>query len=265
MMAKNTNVVSKEYIALQQSFIDKQVAWREKFSESEVVVKTIEKEIPYVLQGKLKYDTKVAFDFMVEILENLKTVSPDTTEDVEKVLAEIDEKTVSNWIKQAVAINIPYFERVAKKYKVATYLPHFVTEQVLRPILFNVSQKNSETIGAVSPVGVCKCCGEPNRLTDLDSEGRKQVVCPRCNTSWYVKKLTCISCNTDNHKDIIVVKLESSDQEQIHFCKNCHSYAKLVSSKRMIDQVEPAMLDLLTIHLDFIAQEKVENDEIFSN
>lgn len=266
MAKKNTNVVSKEYIALQQSFIDKQVAWRGRFSTAEVLLdNNIDCETPYILQGKFEFDSKLAYDFMIEILENLKTVSPDTSDDVNKVLAKLDEETVVCWIEQAIAMNIPFFEKAANDLDVALYLPHFVTENVVRPIIYNIAVKDKEIIEKVSPVGLCKCCGEPVRLSDLDNEGRKHIICPRCNTSWYTKKLTCARCNSENHKDMVVVKLEANDHEQIHFCKNCHNYTKVVSSKRLVDKVEPAMLDLLTIHLDFIAQEKVDNDEIFSS
>ena len=57
------------------------------------------------------------------------------------------------------------------------------------------------------------------------------------------------------------LKVEDDDHAEIHACKACNSYTKVIDTRKLIKVPVPELVDLQTIHLDNIAQERGYGEE----
>jgi FdhE protein len=52
------------------------------------------------------------------------------------------------------------------------------------------------------------------------------------------------------------ITVEGDAASQIHVCDECNGYIKVIDTRQYIEKPQAALLDLNTLHLDFVAQEK---------
>lgn len=50
--------------------------------------------------------------------------------------------------------------------------------------------------------------------------------------------------------------MEEEDHAEIYACKTCHKYTKVIDTRKLIKVPITDLLNLQTIHLDYIAQDK---------
>jgi FdhE protein len=148
-----------------------------------------------------------------------------------------------------------YFTEFARKNGIDECLPQFVAEMAARPYLHVLAEKVHNQIDSWKPGAGCPVCGEPVRLAQLEGEGKKAVHCPRRLHHWHVNRLTCSHCGNDHHETIRFLTIEEDPSSKIQVCEECHGYTKLIDTRQYLVQPEAGMLDLTTIHLDFVAQE----------
>ncbi len=249
----NIDVVSDEYTKLQEAFISQQQAQKSKLDDLMITMVAPSPETPLIHQITYEIDEFDLHLCLVEMLELLVRVQPDTETDVQRIMSLVDCRTALEWVKQAAAFNEGYFADFAKQHEVALWMPHFIAENTLRPILQVVSEKMADTLTGISPIGACPCCGEPPRLARIGKNGRKFLHCPRCHTKWDDKKIGCAYCGNQDHSTIRVVTIDGSETQQIHGCLQCGNYTKVVKDSRLTN-IDPALLDLKTLQLDYIVQ-----------
>lgn len=106
--------------------------------------------------------------------------------------------------------------------------------------------------------GSCFICGAAATLAELqDDDQVKHLRCGRCGADWLFRRLLCVQCGNDDYD---TQRFLYSDARQEHMrvevCDNCSGYLKVIAT---FDQTPPEMLaivDLATLHLDYIAQER---------
>jgi len=52
------------------------------------------------------------------------------------------------------------------------------------------------------------------------------------------------------------IKVEGDESAEIHACHTCKGYTKVIDGRKMFKKESPTLLDVKSIHLDYIAQEK---------
>lgn len=255
---KNQTVVSNEYIQLQEAIIAKQNEWKEKLTgvTGSVSESKRNREIPFILQAELKVNEEELVSLMDELVAVLQEQRPELNEELDKVRPLIKVDTVKEWIQEAIAMNELYFTNVAEQNGLSAWLPYFIAESATRPVLQTIAASNMEQLASMEVKGACPCCGEPPRLAELNKIGRKMLICPRCHATWGSKKISCAYCGSEEHEKLTVLQVEGRDAEELHVCAECNGYTKVIHTNKFLDKVDPAMMDLNTIHLDYIAQEK---------
>lgn len=69
------------------------------------------------------------------------------------------------------------------------------------------------------------------------------------------EKINCAHCGSEEPGKLEILKVEKDDSAEIHVCHDCNGYTKVIDVRKMIKKDSIALLDIKSIHLDFIAQE----------
>jgi FdhE protein len=255
-----SSVVSKEYLALQKEIIKLQEQWQESIG-TESIHPNFDKAaqgagIPIAMLAAIDFNITQLIDWVNETGDLLVRHNPHLEADVFKLKKVVDEETIKRWIDEAFAINHIYFAEFAGEHQLQEWLPQFIAETVLRPYLHLLAKTVQPQITKAVPGCGCPVCGEPVRLGQIEGKGQKVLHCPRCHAHWLDKKLTCAHCGNDDHSLIKYLTVEGDASSQIHVCEKCKGYTKIIDTRQHLEKPIPQLLDITTIHLDYIAQEK---------
>ncbi|PYZ93836.1 hypothetical protein CR194_11900 [Salipaludibacillus keqinensis] len=262
----NPNVVSEEYVALQKAIIDKQQQLRNYLANSVnsgVQEQEFNYEIPVFAQLKQSpVPPDLYRESIVEIESVLSEHQPPLKEELSRLISNLTEEDIVKWIKESITFNTGYFQTFAEKRELSPWLPHFLAEQALRPFMQLLAFQCKGFINEFDVMGTCPCCGEPHRLAKIDLKGEKCLFCPRCETEMKQKRLACVHCGDDRPEHLFYLNIKEDDVSRIEVCETCNNYLKLVETSKILENKAAAMLDLETIHLDFVAQEEGYGDEM---
>lgn len=256
----NPNVVSEEYLALQKALINKQADWKTSLDSKmtlDVNPATLEREMPVLPQLEFSPVPGALFrEVLIDMANVLNDHQPSLNEDIKKIIEDLPDDTIVKWVKETVTFNDRYFQRWAADRGISDWLPHFLAEQSLRPFMQLLAAKVSGIIQEFDVMGTCPCCGEPHRVAILDEFDQKYLRCPRCETHWQQKRIACLHCGDDRTEHLFYINIKEDDTAKLEVCETCSNYIKVVNPNEEIDQQEASLLDLQTIHLDFVAQEE---------
>lgn len=262
--------VSDGYIELQKTIIDLEDKWFEEINEKSInqnINSDIRnKEIPVIIQIDMNMHVNVVKykSWVKELANFLAQRDLKLKEDTNKLKENFNVEIANKWVIEAIACNDVYFTNYAKENNIATWVPQFIAEHAIRPYLKLVAEKYNDNFTNNEVKGLCPNCGEPIRLAQLEGEGQKIIHCPRCNAHWQEKRLKCSHCGNENHETLKFLSVENKITEQIYACNECKGYIKVIDTRELINKEKPAILDLKTIHLDYIAQQNgygKDNDE----
>lgn len=261
----NPNVVSEQYIELQKGIMKKQNEIREtihKKMNMRLNPDDFNQTIPVLPQLNVSPVPVPLYKDAVETIRTfLQTGHPELAYDLTEIKSTLTDEALTEWIKAAITFNTAYFQNFSEGINVDPWLPHFVAEQALRPFLQIIGEKCVPFLHQWSVMGTCPCCGEPPRIAMIEGEQEKLLLCPRCESKWHGKPVSCMHCGEDRSDNIIYITVEEDSQAKIEVCKTCRNYLKAIDSDQLSKVKEAAMLDLETIHLDFIAQQEGYGDE----
>jgi FdhE protein len=253
------SVVSKEYQDLQKQIVQLQEQWKLQLNPE-----TIRPNLDKAAMGAgVPIAALTAIDFEITLflqwIEEINTVIVNSNPELEPKLSGIstllNEETAIRWIEEAFAFNHVYFTSFAAEHGLEEWIPQFLAETALRPYLQLIAEKVQPEIDRAVPGAGCPVCGEPVRLATLAEEGKKVIHCPRCLAHWHAKRLECSHCGNENHKTIQFLEIEGDATSKIQVCEECNGYIKIIDTRQYITKPSAALLDLNSIHLDFVAQE----------
>jgi len=253
------SVVSKEYQKLQKEIISLQEQWKTSLDPDRILPRidkaAMESGVPVVAWTAIDFDIPLFLQWIEDIGKLLANYQPELEKTIETIKGLLDEETAKRWIDEAFAFNHIYFASFAEEQEIDGWIPQFIAETVLRPYLQLTAEKvQGEIQYAVHGAG-CPVCGEPVRLAQLEDGGKKVLHCPRCLAHWNDKRITCSHCGNEDHETVHFLTIEGESAVQIQVCEECKGYTKIIDTRQYIVKPTPAMLDLNTIHLDFVAQE----------
>jgi formate dehydrogenase maturation protein FdhE len=131
----------------------------------------------------------------------------------------------------------------------------FLAVAALRPVLAEYFAECREHIpGSAWDLGICPCCGAPPAFADLLEDGRRQLACHVCDTSWTFARLMCPFCGTRAADD--VVRLVAEDAEEgyaVSACRSCRGYVKELDRRVRWNAGCGLVEDWGSPHLDLIA------------
>ncbi|MGG0718988.1 formate dehydrogenase accessory protein FdhE [Robertmurraya massiliosenegalensis] len=252
------NVLNKDYQQLQEQIQQLSDKWNQQLQEDILTdseqIKTIT-QYPALSQLKLSVDLDQYHRFIEELLHLLRDTQPSLDSDIQTLLTTITTEVLGQWFPEALTVNQDFFEKFAENHHVANWLPYFVAEHAIRPYLQKAAAEVKEELKNVDVSGGCPACGEAPRLAIINKKGKKEVTCPRCQFAWEVKKIKCAHCGSEEPGKLEILKVEKDDSAEVHVCHECKGYTKVIDVRKKIKKESIALLDIKSIHLDFIAQE----------
>lgn len=265
MCRMNPNAVSEEYLTLQKNIMEAQKQIKKKLEqelEFAIDKEELEKNIPVVPQlNSTPVPVKLYEDAVRKITEVLNESNEELSNDNKVLIESLTLEDLDEWINGAIKFDTEYFYKYSKDKEVSEWLPHFIAEQALRPFMQVIADACAPFIDEMEVMGSCPCCGEPSRIGKLKKDGQKILHCPRCESEWKQKRLQCVHCGNDKHENLFYINVEEEENTSIEVCKSCRNYLKLVKIDRQSRGKQAALLDLETIHLDFIAQDEGYGEE----
>ncbi|TMW71810.1 formate dehydrogenase accessory protein FdhE [Alteribacter natronophilus] len=257
----NSSMISDEYVQLYRSIADVQIKVRGRaegiWQESDLPDEDlIDPEFPVIGQLESPPVTAGAFAEALELIAaEMKEGMTELAEDFGRCISLIHDGTSSyQWMKEALRYNPAYFQDVSDQNGIAPWLPHFLAEQALRPFLQVLSEKAAPLLGNMNTGGVCPCCGEPVRLKVEAAHNKERFLCPRCETAWHRSASGCAHCGEKEEGAVIRLTVKEEPGSELEVCERCRQFVKVIKEQSGEDRA--AILDLMTIHLDYIAREE---------
>ncbi|WP_462410175.1 formate dehydrogenase accessory protein FdhE [Neobacillus sp. Marseille-QA0830] len=254
------SVVSKEYQELQKRIVKLQEQWKQMI-DPETIRPSLDQSaitagVPAVSLTAIDFDISLFLQWIEELSDALCSDNPELGPKLASARSVWTEKTVIRWIEEAYSFNHAYFAKFAEEQGLEPWIPAFLAETALRPYLQLTAEKVQPEITHAVPGAGCPVCGEPVRLATLDQEGKKVVQCPRCLAHWNARRLECSHCGSTDHEKMHFLTVEGDHVSQIQVCDECNGYIKIIDTKQYIEKPSAALLDLNSIHLDYVAQEQ---------
>lgn len=254
-----TSVVEKEYLNLNKAIFELQTKWKESLPSGAVEPKlekaALEAGIPVAALTSFHFDIPLFLRWIEETIALVIDANGEQAGKLKKLGSLLNEEALLRWTEEALVCNQQYFHEFAEQHNLEGWIPQFFAETAVRPYLQLLAETVQEQIEyAVAGAG-CPVCGEPARLAALEAEGKKVVHCPRCTLHWKSKRLECSHCGNEDHTKTKFLTIEEDPASQIQVCEECNGYMKVIDTRQYMTKPSPALLDLNTLHLDFVAQE----------
>ena len=258
MTIVKTNVISPEYLKFQEDISTLYKKWLKTLSGQEVVKKQVTntKMYPLLPQQEIHTTVKDYRTFIAELSKVVEDHKPELSKYLGKIQSLLNDELLNKWFTEAIAVNGYYFSDFATEHQLPEWLPFFVAENAARPYIQKAAQELGESIPKEDHKGACPVCGEPARLGVINKSGKKELTCPRCHFSWEEKKISCAHCGTEEQGQVVILKIEEDEGAEIYACKSCNGYTKVIDARKLLKVAPPELLDLKSIHLDYVAQDK---------
>ncbi|WP_394237611.1 formate dehydrogenase accessory protein FdhE [Niallia oryzisoli] len=252
-----TSVLSPEYIQLQEMIAELYEKWMHTLTEQKIVIKErIDmKYYPILPQLNIQINVKDYRSFVHELSTLIKEKKPELKETITKIEALLDDAMAEKWFKEAIIVNSYYFTKFSEENNLPEWLVLFTAEHAARPYIQKAASELSEKFTVSGHIGGCPICGEPSRLAIINQKGKKEVTCPRCHYAWEEKKISCAHCGTEEQGQVVILRINDGETSDIYACKSCKGYTKVIDMRKLVNVPSPNLLDLHSIHLDYIAQE----------
>ena len=148
-------------------------------------------------------------------------------------------------------------DRVAADQGLDRQVLLFLIQNSIRPsIEAGMEQLSGELEPEALPKGHCPVCGSPSSLSLLKGEeGRCYSLCSYCSYQWRIDRLSCAACGSKEQGSLEYFYGEGEEAIRIDLCDTCHHYIKTIDYRK-IEEIDPALEDLATLHLDVVAVQK---------
>ena len=103
--------------------------------------------------------------------------------------------------------------------------------------------------------GICPVCGgEPDFATLGRRNGRRRLLCSRCDTEWTFRRVGCPFCGNDDPRRLGYYPSDDGAY-RLSVCGACRRYIKTIDLRVVAGERLPAVERVLTVGMDLAAQQ----------
>jgi FdhE protein len=131
----------------------------------------------------------------------------------------------------------------------------FLIDETLGPLLEMFSRKLGHHINRDAwSEGFCPVCGKKPVFALLKADdGKRVLLCSRCDFEWAFKRIKCAFCGTEDQQLLSYLTVAHEDMYRIETCDACHGYLKTIDLKNATHKIVYDIESIITLHLDIIA------------
>lgn len=208
-----------------------------------------------------KEDFPLDIEISTQLFETLcevgKNSNPQMAEQVKKIKEAIDNKRFDFKKLLIEGMKEEKIREVADELAFNKVILSFLIQSSMKPsIEAGREQLESELDPETWLKGFCPVCGSLPHLSVLKGEvGKRYLLCSYCGYQWRADRLCCPFCNNKEQGSLNYFYGEGEETYRIDLCDQCHQYIKTIDY-RTLEELDPALEDLATLHLDILASQK---------
>ena len=109
----------------------------------------------------------------------------------------------------------------------------------------------------IRQTGTCPICGSQPYIHELrGKEGFRFAVCSFCRNTYRVRRIACPSCDTADSEKVTFFTVEGESGFRVEACAACNTYIKTIDFRGLDRKAFPALNDLESLDLDYLAVEQ---------
>lgn len=216
---------------------------------------------PLLPLAEFPYDKTQASALLNEFIDLLCKESTPLAQTAQAVATAISEKTIQpdEMFSRFLEGNADYFGHWAEEFPDAPRILDFLSQASLTPSL----EVASEGLAAHLPesdirlTGNCPVCGSLPFISAIrGTEGKRSATCSMCRHEYRIRRLACPFCDEDNQKKLKFFTAREEPGYRVDTCDTCGLYIKTTDFRTMDRQELPALDDLDSLTLDFVADQQ---------
>lgn len=217
----------------------------------------LEKGVPLLRDESLVLNEKAARDLMIQLAHALEESSGGARPI--RAALEKNKIKVNALPARVLAGDREYVNLLAQSLQLDSGLLWTLAQNAFKPALRAWAKQLSPLARSVRwDKGYCFICGTAASLGEFQgNESVKHLRCGLCGADWSFNRLQCMYCGNDNHDTLGHLYPEAQREKlRVQVCENCKGYLKIINAFNPTPAEMLAVEDLVTLHLDFIAQKK---------
>jgi FdhE protein len=133
-----------------------------------------------------------------------------------------------------------------------------VAQVAAMPLLMGAALALESRDASVWQRGYCPVCGSWPSFAELRGiERERRLRCGCCGADWPLQPLRCAFCGELDHEKLGALQPEGEEQlRRVETCESCRGYLKSAATYGALAIRTLVLLDLTTIPLDLVAQER---------
>jgi len=202
-------------------------------------------------------DTETSTKLFATLCQIGKDSNPHMAEQVRKIKEAIDNKRIDLKKLLSKGMKAEKIKKVADEFGLDAKVFLFLIQGCTRPsIESGMEQLRSQLDPENWLKGYCPMCGSLPSLSLLKGEeGKRYLLCSYCGYQWRIDRLICPFCNNKEQQFLQYFCGEGEDAYRIDLCDKCQQYIKTIDD-RTLEELDPVLEDLATLHLDILASQK---------
>ena len=208
-----------------------------------------------------KKDFPIDFETTVKLIRSLchigKEANPHMAEEAKKIEEILHQKRID--LKELLIGEAKEnkMEDITNEFRLDKKIFSFFIQQSIRPSIEAGVARLSNELGTENWLkGFCPICGSLPYLSLLKEEvGKRFLLCSFCEYRWRIERLACPSCGNKEQESLHYFCAEGEEACRIDLCNKCHQYIKTIDMRKM-EELDPILEDLATLHLDILATQK---------
>jgi FdhE protein len=202
-------------------------------------------------------DIEASFSLFQSLCKIGKEANPYMAEQVGKIEENIDKNRINLKGLFKEGVHEEKVEQIAEELGLDKKVFFFLIHNSIRPSIEAAVEKLLNELNTETWMkGYCPVCGSLPHLSLLKGEvGKRFLLCSYCGYQWQTDRILCPFCNNKDQESLHYFTAEGEETHRIDLCDKCHRYIKTIDL-RTIEEIDPSLEDLATLHLDVIASQK---------
>lgn len=210
-----------------------------------------------IQKEEFPWDIEASITLFHSLCQIGKDANPHMAEQIRRIKGAIEDKRIDLKKLLEAGPKEQGMEQMADELGLDKKVFSFLVQNSIRPSIEAAADRlRSELDPETWLKAYCPICGSLPYLALLKEEvGKRYLLCSYCGYQWRFERLTCPFCNNKEQGSLQYFYAEGEETYRVDTCDKCHQYIKTIDLRK-IEEIDPVLEDLATLHLDILASQK---------